>query len=360
MYCIIDIETTGGSPKTEKITEIAIYKHDGERVVDEFVTLINPEKRIPLYITQMTGISNEMVANSPTFPEIAKKIIEITDGCTFVAHNAQFDYGFVKNEFERLGYLYQRDTLCTVKLSRKLIPGYKSYSLGNICQELKICISDRHRAAGDALATVKLFELLLTKQPFEVKKSLTDIPQISQYPILSTDVFRLLPENAGVYYLYDNMGNILFIGKALNIKNKVYSHFTTRVSKKTSQLIDRIADVSFESAGNELLASFFEYAEIKKHNPPFNPLKKKTEEQTNGGFGEESFFIIDNGRNTEEKSVIKVRQGKAFGYAYVDFTDINNQDELHELIKPLSDIDFFTDAIKKYYTSHRPLKVIKF
>jgi DNA polymerase III subunit epsilon len=161
MYSIIDIETTGGSPKVEKITEIAIFVHDGKKVVNEFVTLINPEKNIPYYITSLTGIDNSMVANAPKFYEVARKIVTLTENTTFVAHNANFDYGFVKSEFLQLGYNYQRDMLCTVKLSRKLIPGKRSYSLGNLCGDLGICINDRHRAAGDALATVKLFELLL-------------------------------------------------------------------------------------------------------------------------------------------------------------------------------------------------------
>ena len=161
MYSIIDIETTGGSPKTEKITEIAIFVHDGKKLVDEFVTLINPEKTIPYYITSLTGIDNKMVVNAPKFFEVARKIVTITENTTFVAHNATFDYGFVKSEFSQLGYNFEREMLCTVKLSRKLIPGKKSYSLGNLCGELGIGITDRHRAAGDALATVKLFELLL-------------------------------------------------------------------------------------------------------------------------------------------------------------------------------------------------------
>ena len=360
MYCIIDIETTGGSPKTEKITEIAIYKHNGQQVVDEFVSLINPQKWIPSYITQMTGISNEMVANSPTFPEIAKKIIEITDGCTFVAHNAQFDYGFVKAEFESLGYTYQRETLCTVKLSRKVIPGYQSYSLGRLCEEIGIRIADRHRAAGDALATVKLFELLLSIQPIDNVKPSNKIPEQPQHTVLSTDVFRLLPENAGIYYLYDNNGNILFIGKAQNIKNKVYSHFTSRVSKKTTELINKIGDVSYENTGNELIASFWEFLEIEKHQPPYNVKNKKEVEPEITGFGEESFFIIDVGRSMEEKSVIKVQKGLIFGYAFVDFTEVSKQDDLHDLVKPLENRSLFTEWVKKYYTSHRPLKVVRF
>ena len=161
MYTVIDIETTGLSPKKEKITEIAIYVFDGIKVIDEFVSLINPERPIPYFITRMTGITNEMVESAPKFYEIAKKIIEITESRLFVAHNAAFDYGFVKEEFARLGYDFKRKKLCTVKLSKKLIPGRKSYSLGKLTSELGINIKGRHRAAGDAIATVELFDLLL-------------------------------------------------------------------------------------------------------------------------------------------------------------------------------------------------------
>ncbi len=174
MYCIVDIETTGGSSSRNRITEIAIYKHDGSKVVDKFISLVNPEISIPYYITQMTGISNEMVANAPRFFEIARRIIELTEGSIFVAHNVQFDYGFIEAEFKRFGYNFSRKKLCTVKMSRKIIPGYKSYSLGNICSELGISIDSRHRAAGDAKATVKLFELLLEINPSELANATSE------------------------------------------------------------------------------------------------------------------------------------------------------------------------------------------
>ena len=162
MYSIIDIETTGGSPKTEKITEIAVFLHDGTRVTDEFTSLVNPERSIPSFITEITGISNKMVAKAPKFYEIAKDIVELTNDRAFVAHNAPFDYSFICEEFRQLGYVYSRNMLCTVKLSRKMIPGLRSYSLGKLCSDLNIRIENRHRAKGDALATVKLFEMLLT------------------------------------------------------------------------------------------------------------------------------------------------------------------------------------------------------
>jgi len=163
LYTIIDIETTGQSYKDGKITEIALYRHNGIQVVDSFASLVNPECHIPYFITELTGIDNNMVAGAPKFYEIAKKIVELTAGSIFVAHNVSFDYKFIQEEFRRLGYEYKRKTMCTVKLSRKYLPGHASYSLGKICDDLNIGIDGRHRAAGDALATVQLFEMILQK-----------------------------------------------------------------------------------------------------------------------------------------------------------------------------------------------------
>jgi DNA polymerase III subunit epsilon len=167
MYSIIDIETTGGNSKCEKITEIAVFVHDGVNVVGEFSTLVNPERNIPGFITEITGITNEMVASAPKFYEIAREIIKLTENNIFVAHNASFDYGFVCEEFRQLGYLFERDKLCTVKLCNKLIPGLRSYSLGKLCSEINIPLNNRHRARGDALATVQLFEMLLALDSIE-------------------------------------------------------------------------------------------------------------------------------------------------------------------------------------------------
>ena len=178
MFIIIDIETTGHSSKFGKITEIALYQHNGQEVTGSYSSLVNPEMDIPYFITELTGIDNEMVKNAPKFYEVAKKIIELTAGRTFIAHNASFDYNFVKEEFKRLGYDYHRKTLCTVKLSRRLLPGHPSYSLGKLCNDLGIEINGRHRAAGDALATVKLFEILL-----ERNKTIGDSKAINNFKL---------------------------------------------------------------------------------------------------------------------------------------------------------------------------------
>ncbi len=161
MYAVVDIETSGGNYQTCKITEIAILIFNGQKIYDSLVTLINPECYIPEYITRITGITNEMVKGAPKFYEVARKIVEITANKIFVAHNSSFDYNFIRKEFSDLGYNYNRKTICTVELSRKLMPFHASYSLGNLCNDLKIEINGRHRAEGDATATVELFRRLL-------------------------------------------------------------------------------------------------------------------------------------------------------------------------------------------------------
>ena len=164
MYAIIDIETTGNTYKSGKITEIAIFIHDGFEIVDSFSSLINPECYISGFITRLTGIDNEMVKQAPRFYEVARKVVEMTKDTVFVAHNVNFDYKFIQEEFIRLGYDYQRKTMCTVRMGRKYLPGHKSYSLGKLCGELGISINGRHRAAGDALATVKVFEMIMDRK----------------------------------------------------------------------------------------------------------------------------------------------------------------------------------------------------
>jgi DNA polymerase-3 subunit epsilon len=163
MFAIIDIETCGGKfePQRGRITEICILIHDGLQVTEKFSTLINPECYIAPIYTNITGITNQMVATAPKFHEVANTILKLTQNRTFVAHNVSFDYNFIKGEFAALGFEYEREKLCTVRLSRKLIPGKKTYSLGPLCQSLGISNDARHRAEGDAVATAKLFDILL-------------------------------------------------------------------------------------------------------------------------------------------------------------------------------------------------------
>jgi len=271
LYSIIDIETTGLSPNYGKITEIAIYIHDGEKVVDEFTTLLNPEIEIPYRITQLTGINNKMVRDCPKFYEVAKRIVEMTQDTVFVAHNVNFDYNFIRKEFRELGYDYQRKKLCTSKLSRKLLPGRRSYSLGKLCEELGIQNPHRHRAFGDARATLKLFEILL-----KVEKNVEELSFHGLNTSLDRNLISRLPQDPGVYYFYNDSGNIIYIGKSINIHDRVMSHLTNSTSKRAIEMRNEIADIGFELTGNELIALLLESNEIKKHVPRYNKAQRRS------------------------------------------------------------------------------------
>lgn len=279
MYAVVDIETTGLKVIEDRITEVAIFIYDGEKIVDRFHSLINPERHLPEFITRLTGISNEMLADAPRFFEVAKDIVKITEGKVFVAHNAHFDYTFIKNEFKSLGYTYQRKTLCTVRLSRKLFPGLSSYALGKICQHFGISIRDRHRAQGDAEATCSLLGMLLEKNEGKAEKAIIDheIKAKSLPPKISRETFDALPEVPGVYYMYDEEGSIIYIGKSINIKKRIGSHFSTNLNiKKSIEFKNRVADITYELTGSELLAELLESDEIKKHKPLFNRAQKRS------------------------------------------------------------------------------------
>ncbi|MBC35380.1 MAG: hypothetical protein CL663_04990 [Bacteroidetes bacterium] len=271
MYAVIDVETTGLSAKSEKITEIAIYIHDGEKIVDEFCTLIDPERKIPYQITRLTGINNQMVVNAPKFYEVAKQIVELTEDKIIVGHHVTFDYNFIRSEFKSLGYDFKRKTLCTVKLARKLIPGRKSYGLGKLCKELNIENTGRHRAFGDALATVKVFELLLNLDENAAEKSLKGYQSD-----LSKDIINGLPEKPGVYYFYNKKEELIYIGKSKSIRDRVLSHLNNNLTRKAIEMRDAIANVSFEETGSELAALLLESHEIKKHKPLYNRAQRRT------------------------------------------------------------------------------------
>lgn len=431
MYTVIDIETTGGSPFRDKITEIAILVFDGVQIIDKFVSLINPERTIPYYITQMTGINNEMVADAPKFYEIAKKIVEITENRTFVAHNVNFDYNFIRNEFKQLGYEFRRKKLCTIRLSRKLIPGKKSYSLGKLCDSLNIKINNRHRAEGDAQATTRLFELLLSidseNKPLGFQFTADKFSGL--HPNLKQSLIDKLPENAGVYYFYDEKQKLIYIGKSKNIRQRVETHLLNQSTKRAIEMKQRIADIGYTETGSELVALLMESDEIKAHKPLYNRSQRRTAshyglfsyqnedgyicfevkrnnktedmplisfrnakaaqqfmertvsqyqlcqklchlyktdgacfyysiKECNGAcIGEEpvdrynlraekvienisysskSFIVIDKGRHENEKSVVKVVNGKYIGFGYIDVDCLDN------------DIDLISDCVKPY------------
>ncbi|WP_409416915.1 exonuclease domain-containing protein [Flavobacterium sp. PS2] len=276
MYAILDIETTGGQFNEEGITEIAIYKFDGHEVVDQFISLVNPEIPIQPFVVKLTGISNAMLRSAPKFFEVAKRIIEITSDCVIVAHNASFDYRILRTEFRRLGYDFEAKTLCTVELAKKLIPEQPSYSLGKLVRALGIPMADRHRANGDAMATVKLFKMLLEKDTektiikdfikLEVEKGIA--PKL-------LDIVAQAPTKTGVYYIHNESGNLIYIGKSRNIKKRINQHFTG-TNTKSKKIQAEVFTVTYDETGSELIALLKESEEIKVNKPKYNRSQKKT------------------------------------------------------------------------------------
>ena len=270
LYAILDIETTGGKYNEEGITEIAIYRFDGHTVVDQFISLVNPERPIQKFVVNLTGINNDMLRHAPKFYEVAKRIVEITQEAIVVAHNANFDYRILRTEFNRLGYDYERKTLCTVELSKKLLPNLKSYSLGKLVRELGIPLSDRHRASGDAKATVSLFKLLLAKD--SKKEIVSNAVKLTPKRNIDTKLLRIIektPSVTGVYYMYRDDGEIIYIGKSKNIKKRLIQHFTGN-SRKAKKMQDDVANVSYEETGSDLIAQLKENEEIKLNKPIYN------------------------------------------------------------------------------------------
>ena len=452
MYAIIDVETTGFGVTGNKVTDIAIYIHDGEKVVDEFISLVNPECTIPYQITQLTGITNEMVANAPKFYEIAKNVELITRDCIFVAHNVSFDYGTIRKEYAGLGGDYRRKKLCTVRLSRKAFPGLPSYSLGRLCSSLGIKINDRHRAAGDALATVELFNRIIDSRADIITTSLKNtISEATLPPNLPRETFDKIPETTGVYYFYNKAGEVIYVGKAKNIRQRVLSHFRDKSSKEQRMKQDTF-DITYEETGNELVALLHESNEIKTIYPYYNRAQKRSSDMyalvsytdkkgvlrlaynqtklvseslatfhnipktrafieqlvkefelcpkmcsiqtpiascfhyqiklckgiccsketieaynkrveeaiTSIGLAQDSFVIVEKGRNTNESSVVLVEDGDYKGFGYIDKDEqLIDFDNLKVVVQPKRNNRDIQKILNQYFKSTGKKKIIR-
>lgn len=274
IYTVIDVETTG---KGNKITEISIFRYNDSTFLDEFTTLINPNAYIPDFITALTGIDNAMVQDAPTFAEVAQDILKITEDAIFIAHNVNFDYNLIRNEFKAIGINFNRRKLCTVRLSRTLLPGHRSYSLGKICADLNINILNRHRAKGDVEATVILFHKLLEQPEAQavLEKSLNKSSKEATLPSnLSQEVFENLPKKPGIYYFRNKKNKIIYVGKAIDIQKRVLGHFYSKTEKELT-LCRETAHVDFELSGSETIALLMEDYAIKHHFPIFNQAAKR-------------------------------------------------------------------------------------
>lgn len=304
MFAIVDIETTGGYASGSSITEIAIAIHDGERVTDYFETLINPQTPIPRYIQALTGISHAMVSQAPLFEEVAPKIFGLLHDKIFVAHSVNFDYSFIKYHLSHCGYELDCKKLCTVRLSRKVLPGHPSYSLGKICRCLGIEIEQRHRAGGDALATVKLFECILKNDLNGEIKAMLKGKSKEQFlpPNLPVEKVAQLPPFAGVYYFHNQKGKVVYVGKAKDLKKRVTSHFSNnKPGKQKQEFLREIHNISYQICGSELMAFILESIEIKRLWPLYNRSLKGFQ-QTYG------LYIYEDGRGYQRLIIEKMKK----------------------------------------------------
>lgn len=282
LFAIVDIETTGSHANANGITEIAIYIHDGEKIVEEYQTLINPQQEIPTFIQSLTGISNEAVKNAPTFEEVAPTIFSYLDDKIFVAHNVNFDYSFINHHLKREGFTLNSKKLCTVRLARKILPGFPSYSLGKLCRSLNIKIENRHRAAGDALATTVLFKMMIDadehqyiEEALKAKSKEESLP-----PYISRLTLETIPRQPGVYYFRDKKDKIIYVGKAKNLYKRILSHFSNNDTHKNKQdFLREIRKISHQVCGTELQALILENIEIKRLWPEKNRAAKHPEKR---------------------------------------------------------------------------------
>ena len=303
-YAIVDIETTGGRASRARITEIGIVIFDGEKVTETYETLLDPECYIPAGIVELTGITQEMVAGQPKFYEVAKRIVELTENRIFVAHNAKFDYGFLREEFGRLGYTFSRRKLCTVRLARKCFPGLKSYSLGNLIKHFGIEVDARHRALADAQATTELLERCLAGEECaeEATRLINHGIKETRLPKqIKLEQILELPEETGVYYFHDANGDVVYVGKSTNIRKRIAQHFNDHTTKG-SRIAEKVADISFEITGSELVALLLESEEIKRLQPRINRAQRGNHfsHAIHSYLNERGFRCFDVVRNTAQ------------------------------------------------------------
>jgi DNA polymerase-3 subunit epsilon len=277
MYAIVDIETTGGYAANNGITEVAIVLHNGKEIEGRYQSLINPHQKIPVYITALTGISQSMVADAPSFEDLAHNIHRLLKDRIFIAHNVNFDYSFLKHQFQSAGLEFNSRKLCTVRLSRQVFPGLRSYSLGNLCRHFNIPIEGRHRAGGDVAATTLLFEHLIRHGgELFIERSLKRSKEQSLPPFLPKEKVDALPYGPGVYYFHDARDKVIYVGKAKNLKYRVSSHFTHNgAGKQRQDFLRTIHNISFQSCGTELMAAILENIEIQRLWPAYNTSQKR-------------------------------------------------------------------------------------
>ena len=349
MYTIIDIESTGGKFNEESIIEVAAYRFDGTSIKDQFISLVNPQRDIHPYVEKLTGITSKMVKTAPKFHEIAKRIVEITSDSILVAHNAQFDYRILQLEFKRLGYEFSMKSLCTVILSQELLPDQESYKLGRLSRSLGIPLKDRHRASGDALATVELFKILMEKDTKQdiIKKSIVEFPGESMNSLFK-ETIESLNNDVGVFYIYNKNKKLIYIDYSKDIKNKVVKLFT---SKKfiPKYVQNNFKSIKVHKTGNISICVIKALNEIRTLKPKINnnidPKLFYKIDKPDVISKLKDFIITFNGKNENEKSFIFFKNEKFTGYGYFDlFNNINTEQKLNSRLVEVDE----SNKVKNY------------
>ena len=337
MYTIVDLETTGGKFNEESIIEVAAYRFDGVAITDQFISLVNPQRDIHPFVEKLTGITSKMVKTAPKFHEVAKRIIEISSDSILVAHNAQFDYRILQLEFKRLGFEFSMKSLCTVILSQELLPEQESYKLGRLSRSLGIPLKERHRASGDALATVELLKILIEKDINQniIKKSIVEFPGESISSIFRKTI-EDLENTIGVFYIYNKNRKLIYVDYGKDIKNKVIKLFT---SKKfiPKYVQNNFKSIKVHKTGSIHIAILKAIQEIKSLKPKINKnidpklfykidIPKIINDKKN-------FIITFSGKNEDEKGFILFKVEKIIGYGYFDlFNNINTEKKLNSRV----------------------------
>ena len=282
---IVDLETTGAHPAWNRVTEIAVVEVQAGEIASEWSTLVNPGTSIPPAIQALTGITNEMVADAPAFEDLAQDLYERLDGRVFVAHNARFDYGFLRHEFERAGLRFQARTLCTVKLSRRLYPQHARHSLDSLIARHGLSLGAsrhaRHRALGDAQAVWQFLRVAAEERGADILQETAR--RLAQLPSLPAHIERAeidaIPEAPGVYLFYGESGAPLYVGKSVNLRSRVLQHFSDDLrSPREAQIAREIRRIEWRRTGGELGALLLEARLVKELAPVFNRQLKRVSE----------------------------------------------------------------------------------
>ena len=363
MYTIVDLETTGGKFNEESIIEVAAYRFDGVTITDQFISLVNPQRDIHPYVEKLTGISSKMVKSAPRFHELAKRIIEITSNSILVAHNAQFDYRILQLEFKRLGFEFSMKSLCTVILSQELLPEQESYKLGRLSRSLGIPLKDRHRASGDALATVELLKILIEKDINQniIKKSIVEFPGESISSIFKKTI-ETLESTIGVFYIYNKNRKLIYVDYSKDVKNKLIKLFT---SKKfiPKYVQNNFKSVKVHKTGSIDIAILKAIQEIKSLRPKINnnidPKLFYKIDIPQIVCERKSFIITFSGKKDDEKGFILLKDKKVIGYGYFDlFNNINTEKKLNSRVVKVDECKKVKNYVYRVISEKRYKKLL--